>query len=97
MGKLSFIKEAVDMARSIPKFFYNDAFVLSLMRRFTRNKELRRPAMLNWQLGPNSMWISLFITADIFIGSLSSRGVGLIQRSSDSDKYLWRYEFILFM
>eukprot|EP00253_Pinus_taeda_P014474 PITA_14474 len=33
MGKLSFIKEAVDMARSIPKFIYNHAFVLSLMRR----------------------------------------------------------------
>eukprot|EP00253_Pinus_taeda_P006022 PITA_06022 len=45
MGKISFIKEAVDMARSIPKFIYNHAFVLSLMRRFTRNKELRRPAI----------------------------------------------------
>jgi hypothetical protein len=45
MGKLSFIKEVVDMARSIPKFIYNHAFVLSLMRRFTRNKELRRPAI----------------------------------------------------
>eukprot|EP00253_Pinus_taeda_P032126 PITA_32126 len=45
MGKLSFIKEAVDMARSIPKFIYNHAFVLSLMRRFTRNKELRRPTI----------------------------------------------------
>ena len=28
------------MARSVPKFIYNHAFVLSLMRRFTRNKEL---------------------------------------------------------
>eukprot|EP00253_Pinus_taeda_P027354 PITA_27354 len=45
MGKLSFIKEAVDIARSIPKFIYNHAFVLSLMRRFTRNKELQRPAI----------------------------------------------------
>eukprot|EP00253_Pinus_taeda_P001557 PITA_01557 len=45
MRKLSFIKEAVDMARSIPKFIYNHAFVLSLMRRFTRNKELQRPAI----------------------------------------------------
>ena len=40
MGKLSFIKEAVDMAKSVPKFIYNHAFVLSFMRRFTRNKEL---------------------------------------------------------
>ena len=45
MGKLSFIKEAVDMARSIPKFIYNHAFVLNLMRRFTRNKELHRHAI----------------------------------------------------
>eukprot|EP00253_Pinus_taeda_P015844 PITA_15844 len=45
MRKLSFIKEAVDMARSIPKFIYNHAFVLSFMRRFTRNKELRHPTI----------------------------------------------------
>ena len=34
--------------------------------------------LLNWQLGPNSMWVGLCMEADIFIGSLSSRGVGLI-------------------
>eukprot|EP00253_Pinus_taeda_P035608 PITA_35608 len=45
MGKLSFIKEAVDMARSVPKFIYSHAFVLSLMRRFTRNKELQCPVI----------------------------------------------------
>eukprot|EP00253_Pinus_taeda_P001725 PITA_01725 len=36
MGKLSFIKETIDMARSISKFIYNHAFVLSLMRRYNR-------------------------------------------------------------
>ena len=45
MGKLSFIKDVVDMARRVPKFIYNHAFVLSLMRKFTRNKELWRPAI----------------------------------------------------
>eukprot|EP00253_Pinus_taeda_P009492 PITA_09492 len=45
MGKLSFIKEAVDMARSVPKFIYNHAFVLSPMRKFTRHKKLQRPAI----------------------------------------------------
>eukprot|EP00253_Pinus_taeda_P022485 PITA_22485 len=45
MGKLSFIKDVVDMARNVPKFIYNHAFVLSLMRRFTRNKELQRLAI----------------------------------------------------
>eukprot|EP00253_Pinus_taeda_P006848 PITA_06848 len=45
MGKLFFIKEVVDMARSVPKFIYNHAFVLSLMRRFTRNEELQCPAI----------------------------------------------------
>eukprot|EP00253_Pinus_taeda_P002149 PITA_02149 len=39
MRKLSFIKEAVDMARSIPKFIYNHAFVLSLMRRYNGRQD----------------------------------------------------------
>jgi hypothetical protein len=45
MGKTSFIKEVIDQARSIPKFIYNHIWVLSLMRRHTRNRELRRPAI----------------------------------------------------
>ena len=45
MGKTSFIKEVIDQARSVPKFIYNHIWVLSLMRRHTRNKELRRPAI----------------------------------------------------
>eukprot|EP00253_Pinus_taeda_P034700 PITA_34700 len=39
MGKLSFIKEVIDMARSFPKFIYNHAFVLSLMRRYNRRHD----------------------------------------------------------
>jgi hypothetical protein len=45
MGKTSFIKEVIDQARSVPKFIYNHTFVLSLMRRHTKNRELRRPAI----------------------------------------------------
>ena len=45
MGKIPFIKEVIDQARSIPKFIYNHAFVLSLMRRHTKNRELKRPAI----------------------------------------------------
>lgn len=48
MGKLSFIKEVINMARSVPKFIYNHAFVLSLMRRYTRNKELRCPTITHF-------------------------------------------------
>ena len=43
------------------------------------------------------MWNILFMADNISIRFLSSRGVGLIYRSSDSDKYSWRYEFILIM
>eukprot|EP00253_Pinus_taeda_P019910 PITA_19910 len=75
MGKLSFIKEAVDMARSIPKFIYNHAFVLSLMRRFTRNKELRRPA------------ITRFATTFITLQSLLRRQFELKQMFVSDD---WR-------
>eukprot|EP00253_Pinus_taeda_P017244 PITA_17244 len=46
MGKLSFIKEALDMARSIPKFIYNHAFVLSLMRRYNRRHDGKAIAKL---------------------------------------------------
>jgi hypothetical protein len=42
MGKFSFIKEVIYQARSLPKFICNHAFILSLTRRCTRNKELRR-------------------------------------------------------
>jgi hypothetical protein len=40
MVKTSFIKEVIDQARSIPKFIYNHTFVLSLMMRHTKNREL---------------------------------------------------------
>ena len=48
IGKIPFIKEVIDQARSIPKFIYNHAFVLSLMRRHTKNKELRRPTTMRF-------------------------------------------------
>jgi hypothetical protein len=35
VGKISFVKEVIDRARSITKFIYNHAFVLSLTRTFT--------------------------------------------------------------
>ena len=43
VGKIPLIKEVVDQARSITKFIYNHAWVLSLMRRCMRNRELLRP------------------------------------------------------
>jgi hypothetical protein len=45
MGKLDWIKETIDFARSITKFIYNHASVLSMMRQFTGDKELVRPAI----------------------------------------------------
>jgi hypothetical protein len=45
MGKIPYIRDIVDSAKSILKFIYNHASVLSLMRRFTNNKELVHPAI----------------------------------------------------
>jgi hypothetical protein len=45
MGKIPYIKDIVESARSITKFIYNHAYVLSLMRRFTNNRELVHPAI----------------------------------------------------
>lgn len=45
MGKIDWIKEIIDSAWSITKYIYNHASVLALMRQFTNNKELVRPAI----------------------------------------------------
>ena len=45
MGIIPFIKEVIDQARSIPKFIYNHTFVLSLMRKHTKNRELKHPTI----------------------------------------------------
>jgi hypothetical protein len=63
IGKISFVKDIVDSSKSITKFIYNHASVLSLMRKFTNNKELVRPAItrfatsfISLQSLLNSMW-----------------------------------------
>jgi hypothetical protein len=43
--KIFFIKEVINQARNIPKFIYNHAFILGLVRICTRNRELRRPTI----------------------------------------------------
>lgn len=45
IGKIPFVKDIVDSSKSITKFIYNHTFVLSVMRKFTNNKELVRPAI----------------------------------------------------
>ena len=45
LGKIDWIKDTIDSMRSITKFIYNHAAVLSLMRKFTSDKELVRPAI----------------------------------------------------
>jgi hypothetical protein len=50
MGKTSFIKEVIDQARRVPKFIYNHTFVLSLMRRHTKNKELWRSTIARFSI-----------------------------------------------
>eukprot|EP00253_Pinus_taeda_P034955 PITA_34955 len=63
IGKISFVKDIVESSKSITKFIYNHTSVLSLMRRFTNNKELVRPAItrfatsvISLQSLLNSMW-----------------------------------------
>eukprot|EP00253_Pinus_taeda_P022828 PITA_22828 len=63
IGKIPFVKDIVDSSKSITKFIYNHTSVLSLMRRFTNNKELVRRAItrfatifISLQSLLNSMW-----------------------------------------
>ena len=43
IGKLDWIQEVVDKAKSITKYIYNHTIVLSTMRIYTEGKELVRP------------------------------------------------------
>jgi hypothetical protein len=45
MGKIPWIKEIVELSRSVI-YIYIYIYVLTLMRQFTRNKELVRPAIM---------------------------------------------------
>jgi hypothetical protein len=45
MGKITYMRDIVESARSITKFIYNHASMLSLMWRFTNNMELVHPAI----------------------------------------------------
>jgi hypothetical protein len=51
MGKIPYIKDIVESAKSITKFIYNHASVLSLMRRFTNNRELVHPTITCFATG----------------------------------------------
>lgn len=63
IGKIPFVKDIVDSSKSITKFIYNHTSMLSLMRRFTNNKELVCPTItqfatsfISLQSLLNSMW-----------------------------------------
>lgn len=45
IGKLHWIHEVVEKAKSITKYLYNHTIVLNTMRKYTKGKEIVRPAM----------------------------------------------------
>jgi hypothetical protein len=48
MGKNPYIRDIVESAKRITKFIYNHACLLSLMKRFTNNRELVRPTIMRF-------------------------------------------------
>eukprot|EP00253_Pinus_taeda_P033448 PITA_33448 len=45
IGKLDWVKNIVDHAKSITKFIYNNSWILSLMRKYTEGRDIIRPAI----------------------------------------------------
>ena len=45
IGKIDWVKNIVDHAKSITKFIYNCSLILSLMRKHTGGKDIIRPAI----------------------------------------------------
>jgi len=73
IGKIPIVRDIVESSRSITKFIYNHVSVLSLMRKYTKNKELVHLAItrfattfISLQSLLNSMWDvkSMFLSAD---------------------------------
>eukprot|EP00253_Pinus_taeda_P034016 PITA_34016 len=85
IGKIPTVRDIVESSKSITKFIYNHSSALSLMRRFTNNKELVRPAItrfattfISLQSLLNSMWEvkSMFLSADWRSLSISHKPEG---------------------
>ena len=85
MGKIQFIKDVIHSARSITKFIYNHASVLSLMRKFTHDRELVRPAItqfstcfISLQSLLTSMWDlqTMFLSVEWRALSISTKPEG---------------------
>ena len=51
LGKIDWIKDTIDLARSITKFINNHVEVFSLMRRFTGDKDLVHPSITCFTTG----------------------------------------------
>jgi hypothetical protein len=62
MGKIHWIKEIIDSTRSVTKYIYNHTFFLSLMRQFTRNRELVHPTIIHFT--------TIFISLQSLINSM---------------------------
>lgn len=62
IGKISWVKSVVEDAKSVTKFIYNHTWVLSLMRKFTNDKDLVRPGV--------TRFASLFLTLQSILGAI---------------------------
>eukprot|EP00253_Pinus_taeda_P014820 PITA_14820 len=99
IGKVPIMRDIVESSRSITKYIYNHASVLSLMRKFTKNKESVRPAITRFattsiSLQPllNSMWnvTSMFLSPDWHALSISHKPKGEgICRLVSYDQIFW--------
>eukprot|EP00253_Pinus_taeda_P027205 PITA_27205 len=99
IGKIPTVRDIVESSKSITKFIYNHSSVLSLMRKFTNNKELVRPAItrfattfISLQSLLNSMWDvkSMFLSTEWRSLSISHKPEGEgICRLVSYDQSFW--------
>eukprot|EP00253_Pinus_taeda_P030591 PITA_30591 len=70
IGKIPFVKDIVDSSKGSTKFIYNHTSMLSLMRRFTNNKELVHPAITRFAtsfISLQSLLISIWDVKRMFL------------------------------
>jgi hypothetical protein len=86
MGKLPWIKEIIDSARSVTKYIYNHTFVLSVMRQFIGNKGLVCPAITRFATNFISLQSLLNSMLELQIMFLSNEWVACVYSTKQDGK-----------
>eukprot|EP00253_Pinus_taeda_P027736 PITA_27736 len=99
IGKVEWVKNIVEHAKCITKYIYNHSWVLNLMRKNTRGKELVRPAITRFANhfltlqcfnGQHKNLLKMFSSEEWFESRWAHRQDGKDTKKKVFDNYFWK-------